>query len=205
MSEAKILYIDDDITMLNTGEDILMDAGYEVSLAKSAEQALKLLSKAPEFDLILLDVDMPQMDGYTTYGKIREINGCEDIPIIFLTGMNAPDFEIKGLEMGAADYIVKPFVKVVLLARIKRELEKNRKTKATGQQFNPEGLARAEKELTASELLIAKLVAEGYSNQEIADKANYSCGYIKKKVSEIMDKLYLKKRTEIRALLKKED
>lgn len=204
MSEAKILYIDDDVNMLNTGEDILMGAGYEVSLAKSGEQALKLLAKNTGFDLILLDVDMPGMDGYETYGKIRKMTGCEEIPIIFLTGMNAPDFEIKGLEMGAADYIVKPFVKIVLLARIKRELEKNRKAKTSANMYNPEGLAKAEKELTPSELLIAKLVAEGYSNQEIADKANYSCGYIKKKVSEILDKLYLKNRAEIRALLKKE-
>lgn len=203
MEQYKILYIDDDINMLNTGEDILLEAGYDVSLAKSGEQGLKLLGREIAFDLILLDVDMPGMDGYETFEKIKKIKGCEDIPVIFLTGMDAPDFEIKGLELGAADYITKPFVKIVLLARIKREIEKHARQEGHDDGFSEEGLERASKLLTDSELAIAKEVALGYTNQEIADHTNYTLGYIKKKVSEILDKLYLKNRAEIRGLLRK--
>lgn len=205
MESTTILYVDDDINMLNTGENVLMEAGYEVSLAKSGEQALKLLNKKLPVDLILLDVDMPGKDGYETYLEIRKIKEYENTPIIFLTGMDAPDFEIKGLELGASDYISKPFVNVVLLARIKRALLRNDRAKEKGAEafFKPEGLKVASKALSPSELTIAKLVADGFSNQEIADRANYSVGYVKKKVSEILSKLELKNRTEIRALLRK--
>ena len=110
MEKYRILCVDDDITMLNSLEDILMAAGYEVSLSKSGAQALKILERKIPCDLILLDVEMPDMDGYETLEKIQGIKGCEEIPVIFLTGIDAPDFEIRGLEIGAADYIVKPFI-----------------------------------------------------------------------------------------------
>lgn len=201
MEKSVILYIDDDINMLNLGEDILVEAGYEVSLAKSGIQAVKLLSKGLNCDLILLDVDMPEMDGYDTFKAIRNIKGYEDIPIIFLTGMDSPDFEIKGLEMGAADYITKPFVKSVLLARVNNRMKV---VKSDVQQpFNIQKLHELESILSSSELQIAKLVAEGFSNQEIAEKTNYSYGYVKKVVSVILEKLFLKNRVELRQVLKR--
>lgn len=201
MENSSILYIDDDINMLNLGEDILVDAGYEVSLAKSGAQAVKLLTKGLKCNLILLDIDMPEMNGYDTFKAIREIKGCEDIPIVFLTGMDDPDFEIKGLEMGAADYITKPFIKSVLLARVKNRIKVVKHDYE--QPYDMEKLKELEKILSPSELQIAKLVAEGYSNQEIADKTNYSYGYVKKVVSITLEKLYLKNRIELRQMLKK--
>lgn len=201
MEKSSILYIDDDINMLNLGEDILVDAGYEVSLAKSGAQAVKLLTKGLKCNLILLDIDMPEMNGYDTFKAIREIKGCEDIPIVFLTGMDDPDFEIKGLEMGAADYITKPFIKSVLLARVKNRIKVVKHDYE--QPYDMEKLKELEKILSPSELQIAKLVAEGYSNQEIADKTNYSYGYVKKVVSITLEKLYLKNRIELRQMLKK--
>lgn len=199
MDKKTILYIDDDINMLNLGEDILVGAGYEVSLAKSGSQAVKLLGKGMHCDLVLLDIDMPEMDGYATFKAIREIAGCENVPIIFLTGMDAPDFEIRGLEMGAADYITKPFIKNVLLARVNSRVKAATAKEST---ISASRLTELEKVLTASEIQIAKLVAEGYSNQEIAEKTNYSYGYVKKVVSIILDKLYLKNRVELRQMLK---
>lgn len=201
MGKSTILYVDDDINMLNLGEDILVDAGYDVSLAKSGTQAVKLLTKGFKCNLIILDIDMPEMDGYETFLRIREIEGFEDIPIIFLTGMDDPDFEIKGLEMGAADYITKPFVKSVLLARVNNRIQVAKRENE--QPYNLEKLHELEKVLSSSELQIAKLVAEGYSNQEIAEKSNYSYGYVKKVVSIILEKLYLKNRIELRQMLKR--
>ncbi len=202
MENRKILYIDDDINMLNTGEELLISAGYEVSLAKSGEQALKILDKGMKFSLVLLDIEMPGMDGYKTFESIRKIEGCDTLPIIFLTGMDAPNYEIKGLEMGAADFVTKPFVKDVLLARVRNQIKKY-ETSST-QEFDKTKLFELERLLTPSEIGIAKLVAKGYSNMEIADKLNYSYGYVKKVVSTILDKMSLAKRTEIRAYLKNE-
>lgn len=199
----RILIVDDDINMLNNSEDILIAAGYDVSPAKSGEQALKLLSKGVKCDLILLDVDMPGMDGYETLAEIRKVAGCENIPIIFLTGMDAPDFEIKGLEMGAADYIVKPFIRDVLIARINSQIRKSKANSvAAAVTYNMDALKALEKELSATEVSVAKLIADGLSNQEIADKTHYSYAYVKKVTSTILSKLGLEKRSEIRSMLR---
>ena len=87
MRENHILIIDDDLMLLKTAEEILSDQ-YNVSVAKSGIQALNLLNKNIIPDLILLDIDMPQMDGYETLEEIKKISGCELIPIIFLTGFS---------------------------------------------------------------------------------------------------------------------
>lgn len=206
MGSANILYVDDDINMLNTGEDILIEAGYDVSLAKSGIQAIKILGKNTNFDLILLDIDMPEMNGYQTYDAIRGIAGCENIPIIFLTGMDSPAYETRGLELGAADYIIKPFVKIVLLARIKKEIGKKPITNVVvtpEPEYSDVGTQRMNDLLTEPEIVICKMIADGFSNQEIADKTSYSYGYVRKKVSVILDKMYVKTRTELRELMRK--
>ncbi len=205
MEDIKILYVDDDINMLNTGEEILVNAGFKVSLAKSGKQAMKLLEKGMNYDLILLDIDMPEMDGYETFSTIRAIPGYEKTPIIFLTAMDAPDFEIKGLEMGAADYISKPFIKDILIARVRNQAGKAlaSRTENKTDKYDSAEYSKFEKTLTESELSIALLIADGLSNQEISDKTNYSYGYVKKVVSIILNKMYLKNRVEIRTRLKK--
>ena len=106
MRENHILIIDDDLMLLKTAEEILSDQ-YNVSVAKSGIQALNLLNKNIIPDLILLDIDMPQMDGYETLEEIKKIPRCELIPIIFLTGFSEMDYEVRGLKAGAVDYIVK--------------------------------------------------------------------------------------------------
>lgn len=201
MEKKTILFVDDDMQMLKTGEDILIEAGYEVSLAKSGLQALKLIEKGRKFDLVLLDVNMPEIDGYETFLRIREHVGFETTPIIFLTGMDDPDSEIRGLEMGAADYVVKPFIKAVLIARVNRWAQPILKNPGE-KEINEEKLKELEKVLTSVELSIVKLIAKGYSNQEIADETHYSYTYVKKVVSVILNKLYLKNRIEIRQMLK---
>ena len=123
MRENHILIIDDDLMLLKTAEEILSDQ-YNVSVAKSGIQALNLLNKNIIPDLILLDIDMPQMDGYETLEEIKKIPRCELIPIIFLTGFSEMDYEVRGLKAGAVDYIVKPFAKEILLARVERHLER---------------------------------------------------------------------------------
>ncbi len=198
MADIRILCIDDDISMLNTIEDILINAGYAVTLAKSGNQAVEFIRKGIEFQLILLDVDMPDMDGYETFKAIREIDLSKETPIIFLTGMDTPDFEIKGWEYGASDYITKPFIKSVFLARIKNRIA----VPAATAKYNAEALEEFEKVLSELELTVAKYIADGLSNPEIAEITHYAYGYIKQVASSILEKTYMKKRSDIRKYLK---
>ena len=118
MGKNSILIVDDDLILLKTAEEILSSI-YTVSVAKSGKQAITLLKKGVVPDLILLDIAMPEMDGYTTLEKMKSIPNCQDIPVIFLTGFAESDYEVKGLKAGAVDYIVKPFAIEELLARIR--------------------------------------------------------------------------------------
>ncbi len=170
MTADRILCVDDDISMLNTIEDILINSGYLVSLAKSGKQALDLLKKGIEYQLVLLDVDMPDMDGYETFKKIRELENAENIPIIFLTGMDTPDFEIKGWEYGAADYITKPFIKSVFLARIKNRIN----VMLPYSKYDQNALESMEERLSELELSVAKFIADGLTNNEISKQTKYS-------------------------------
>ena len=102
MGKNSILIVDDDLILLKTAEEILSSI-YTVSVAKSGKQAITLLKKGVVPDLILLDIAMPEMDGYTTLEKMKSIPNCQDIPVIFLTGFAESDYEVKGLKAGAVD------------------------------------------------------------------------------------------------------
>ena len=195
MGKNSILIVDDDLILLKTAEEILSSI-YTVSVAKSGKQAITLLKKGVVPDLILLDIAMPEMDGYTTLEKMKSIPNCQDIPVIFLTGFAESDYEVKGLKAGAVDYIVKPFVKEVLLARVEMHLE--RSAKETGKSFAD---AEIQKKLTPIEWKIALAVAQGMENREIAEQMNYSYGYVKNVIARIFSKLEIERRRELRKLL----
>lgn len=200
MEGYRILCVDDDINMLNTVEDILINTGYSVSLAKSGKQALDFIRKGIGYQLVLLDVDMPDMDGYETFREIRSLEQGRGVPIIFLTAMDGADFEIKGFEYGAADYITKPFVKSVFLARVKNRIS----TPLRQKDIQTDNYRKLAGKLTDLELKVSEYIAEGLSNQEIAEKTNYSYGYIKRVVSGILEKTEMEKRSDIRQFLKGE-
>lgn len=192
MSKNSILIVDDDLILLKTAEEILSKM-YTVSVAKNGKQALTLLEKGVVPDLILLDIAMPEMDGYVTLEKIKMIPDCQEVPVIFLTGFAESDYEVKGLKAGAVDYIVKPFVKEVLLARVERHLA--RSAKETGRHSADAVIERnreeVQKKLTPMEWKIALAVAQGMENREIAEQMNYSYGYIKNIITRIFSKLDL--------------
>ncbi len=204
MAENRILVIDDDINLLKSAENILRQYDYQVSIAKSGKQAISLLEKDFVPDLILMDVNMPDMDGYESLQKIKEMKGCDSLPVIFLTGMDSVRYEIKGLEMGAVDYITKPFVKDILIARIKAHINNSKKNGAliaegTGLiEYDPEKLQEMQAVLSKTEFTVAKMIISGYTNQEISDICHYSYGYVKRIVYQIFDKLDISKRNELR-------
>ena len=115
-----IFVVDDSSTNLAMAEEALENQ-YLVITLSSAEKLFAILGKITP-DLILLDVDMPEMDGYETMEHLKASDLYAEIPVIFLTAMSETEDEAKGIELGAVDFIVKPFSKQVLLNRIKNHL-----------------------------------------------------------------------------------
>jgi two-component system, sensor histidine kinase and response regulator len=118
--DNKILLVDDDSKNLQVAMSILKN--YNVIYAQSGEKALELLTKN-KFDLILLDIVMPIMDGYSVCSKIKANKNLSNIPIIFLTVKDDEKDIVKGFELGAVDYIIKPFYSEVLLKRVEVHLK----------------------------------------------------------------------------------
>ncbi|MDR1934003.1 MAG: response regulator, partial [Candidatus Accumulibacter sp.] len=117
----QILVVDDNLPNLKQINMQLCD-NYRVALAKSGAQALQVcLSERP--DLILLDVQMPEMDGFQTIEKFKENIALRSIPIIFLTANHDVATEVRALESGAVDFVTKPIEKSILLHRIALHLQ----------------------------------------------------------------------------------
>ena len=115
-----ILMVDDNTTNLKVAASVLSPY-YKLSMAKSGKQALGFLKKSKP-DLILLDIKMPEMDGYQTMEEIKLNPDTADIPVIFLTADTEHESEMKGIRMGALDFITKPFEESVMLGRIEKVL-----------------------------------------------------------------------------------
>ncbi len=128
----KILVIDDEKNVRRIVGDYLRNENYEVLESASGEDSLLTIAETPDIDLILLDIRMPGMDGYETISEIRKIT---DVPVIFLTALDEPYNEVKGLEYGADDYITKPFQYQVLIARVKVCIRKDRKGLSDARHF----------------------------------------------------------------------
>ncbi|MCR5625051.1 MAG: response regulator transcription factor [Lachnospiraceae bacterium] len=193
-----ILIVDDDMFSLRMAEEVLAEK-YACSIAKSGSQAVTLLSKGVIPDLILLDIKMPEMDGYETLKAIREINNCKEVPVIFLTGINDTTSEIKGLQQGAVDFITKPFVKEILLARVERHILTSLHTRNNGEPELSKEATELKQLLSETEWEVTLYISKGLSNREIAEKMNYSYGYIKNMVAKIYEKLSVKNRRELRS------
>lgn len=118
----KILLVDDEPDIVEFLKYNLEKANYQVLVGSNGKEALKQLEKKP--DLIILDIMMPEMDGFEVYEKIRSNTHYNQIPVIFLTAKSGESDEIKGLEIGASDYIQKPISPKKLLARVELNLRK---------------------------------------------------------------------------------
>ena len=192
---ASILVVDDNPKFL---QDALPMYGYDVQVAEDGLEALKLLSKEDNhFDLILLDVMMPNMDGWDTLKAIRKNKDTERIPVIMLTAVSEDQKVVSGLKIGADDYIVKPFVLPNLLARIEALLRRsswqsesqNKQEKSLNKDVNISLLTPKEKEVLV-------LLAKGASNLEIADKLCVRDVTVKTHLNSIFKKLKVTNRTQ---------
>lgn len=118
----RILVVDDDENILNLEKTILEQKGFEVTAATGGAEALRLLAEK-SFDLVLLDVMMPELDGFTVCRKIKEDPRCKDLPVIFLTAKGGGEALAEGFESGAIMYINKPFTANKLLTIVNTMLE----------------------------------------------------------------------------------
>ncbi len=190
---ASILVVDDNPKFLS---DALPMYGYDVTVAKDGLEALKILMNKT-FDIILLDVMMPNMNGWDTLKAIRSNKKTQYIPVIMITAVSEDQKVVSGLKIGADDYIVKPFILPNLLARIEAVLRRSKwqqeakpKTEKTlNHDVNIDALTPKEKEVLA-------LVAKGASNQEIADKLFVRDVTVKTHLNSIFKKLKVTNRTQ---------
>jgi len=118
---SKILIVDDVPQNIQVLANILKEAGYQMGFAKDAKTALAH-TESTQFDLILLDIMMPEVDGYELCARLKEDKRKRDIPVIFVTAKSETADKTKGFELGAVDYITKPFDVQEVLARVKTHL-----------------------------------------------------------------------------------
>jgi DNA-binding NarL/FixJ family response regulator len=192
---ASILVVDDNPKFL---KDALPMYGYDVTVAEDGLEALKILKDDKfQFDLILLDVMMPNMDGWDTLKAIRNNKDLKYIPVIMITAVSEDQKVVSGLRIGADDYIVKPFILPNLLARVEAVLRRSRwqkevvntQEKTLNKDVNIDAITPKEKEVLA-------LLANGASNQEIANKLCVRDVTVKTHLNSIFKKLKVTNRTQ---------
>lgn len=138
LEPQKVLIADDDAVNRQVLAELLKPE-YTVLLAKNGEQALERAQRhAP--DLVLLDVLMPDMDGYEVLRRLRADPQTAQITVIFISGLNRPEDEANGLKMGAADYIAKPYNATVVMARVALHLQLVRQRRMLERLANVDGL-----------------------------------------------------------------
>ncbi|HEY9665828.1 MAG TPA: response regulator, partial [Coleofasciculaceae cyanobacterium] len=115
--KSVILIVDDTPTNLEILLDLLEDSGFKVVVAEDGESAVEMADYAPP-DLILLDILMPEMDGFETCRRLKANKSTQDIPVIFMTALTEKVDKVRGLNLGAVDYITKPLEHEEVLARI---------------------------------------------------------------------------------------
>jgi signal transduction histidine kinase len=122
MSKGNILIVDDTLTNLQVLTQMLIEHGYKVRPARNGKLALKLVQSILP-DLILLDIKMPEMDGYQVCKKLKANDRTRDIPIIFISALNKVFDKVKAFSLGGVDYITKPFQVEEVLVRIETHLQ----------------------------------------------------------------------------------
>jgi len=197
-SPNKLLLIDDDPNLILLVKDYLEFNGYQVLIASQGREALSILERETP-DLIICDVMMPVMDGYTFVEEIRQNTQWNQLPIIFLSAKTQTQDRIKGLNQGADVYLVKPFEPEELVAQVKSTLNYSQRlinSNAVGADTKRIQVPKSV-ELTPTETRVVSLVSQGLSNREISIELGVSQRTIESHVSNMLNKTGLHNRTEL--------
>ena len=116
-TNSKILIVDDIPKNIQMAMNILKNEGYKMFYAKSGEMALSLVEEH-DFDLILLDIMMPDVNGFDVFTKLKSNNRTKNIPVIFLSGKDSSQDIEQAYEYGGIDYVIKPFITIELITKV---------------------------------------------------------------------------------------
>lgn len=194
----KLLLIDDDPNLIFLVKDYLELRGYEVITAGNGREALKILEREIP-NMIICDVMMPEIDGYSFVKRVRENLRTNWVPVLFLSAKGQSQDKVKGLNIGADIYMVKPFEPDELVAQIESSL--NQATRLIRHQDQTESkptiLVPFDVELTPTEIKVMQFVARGMANREIANELLVSQRTVESHVSNMLGKTGLTNRTEL--------
>ncbi|MEB3335822.1 MAG: response regulator transcription factor [Leptolyngbyaceae bacterium] len=199
----RLLLIDDDPNLILLVKDYLEFRGYEVITAENGREALEVLeqdiSSGVLPNMIICDVMMPEMDGYSLVKHVREDPRTSWVPVLFLSAKGQSQDRVKGLNTGADVYMVKPFEPEELVAQVESSLKQaSRFQHQTAGKENGQTIqVPFDVELTPTELRVVQFVARGMANREIADELNVSQRTIESHVSNMLGKTGLHNRTEL--------
>ncbi|NEQ95294.1 MAG: response regulator transcription factor [Cyanothece sp. SIO2G6] len=196
----RLLLIDDDPNLILLVKDYLEFRGYEVMTAENGREALEMLEKETP-DMIICDVMMPEMDGYSLVEHVRKNDKMNWVPVLFLSAKGQSQDRVKGLNTGADFYMVKPFEPEELVAQVEAALRAASRpgpnaVKSTANQ-GPKIQVPFDVVLTPTELKVVEFVARGMANREIAQELNVSQRTIESHVSNMLGKTGLHNRTEL--------
>lgn len=204
----KVLIVDDDITLKTALIRYLQNRGYLVQEASSGVEALALFEQSPPPDIVVSDIMMPGMDGLEFCRRLRATRFGQLVPFIFLSSRKDVDDRIQGHQIGADDYLVKPFEPRELVAKIEAQLERSRRINSEivrlMQQANPGTAAESVSEpelkplpLTPAEEKVFREVIQGYTNKQIGDRLYISPRTVQTHLSNILSKLQLESRSQL--------
>jgi DNA-binding NarL/FixJ family response regulator len=201
-----ILIVDDDITLRTALIRYLQNRGYSVQEATSGAEALSLFEQNPP-DVVVSDVMMPEMDGLEFCRRLRGTRSGQLVPFIFLSSRKDVDDRVQGHQMGADDYLIKPFDPKELVAKIEAQLERSRRIHSEivrlMQQTNLAGASEAPPPppqplpLTPAEEKVFWEVIQGFTNKQIGDRLFVSPRTVQTHLSNILSKLHLESRSQL--------
>lgn len=181
-----ILIVDDIPTNLDVISEALSNEGYKVAIATSGERALQQIERRPP-DLILLDVMMPGIDGFETCQRLKANPKTCDIPVMFMTALADVDNKVKGLKLGAVDYVTKPFQEEEVLARVKTHLQLRLLSQNLEQQ-----VAQKTAELRATQMQVIqreKMSALGDLVAGVAHEINNPVGFLSGNIQHALENI----------------
>jgi DNA-binding NarL/FixJ family response regulator len=198
--KKRLLIVDDEPNLLRAVDAVLRNEGFETSTARNGREALLSVAQSTP-DLIVSDIRMPGMDGYTLSRRLRAVPNYALIPIVFLSAKDERQDRIAGFRSGVDVYLTKPFEPDELVAVINNLLQRVEQTHAAIARLvgdvPKETVFVRDEGLTSAEWRVAESVARGMSNKEIAEELHLSARTVENHVSRILAKKAFSNRVEI--------